>query len=31
MGGNLGHDISVEISMEVVNCKLIKHDEMLCL
>ena len=31
MGGKLGQNLSVETSMEVVNCKLIKRDEIMCL
>jgi hypothetical protein len=31
MGGALGQNLSVETSMEVVNCKLIKNDEIMCL
>lgn len=31
MGGKLGQNLSVESSMEVVNCKLIKYDEIMCL
>ena len=29
--GELGQNLSVETSMEVVNCKLIKRDEIICL
>jgi len=31
MGGKFGQNLSVETCMEVVNCKLIKQDEIICL